>query len=64
MAKESKSMKFTGACITEEDGVYTITETKKEDTKVYNLTEKLEEWLNIEGISVSFSKDMELPSEE
>ncbi|WP_346938161.1 YonK family protein [uncultured Clostridium sp.] len=64
MAKENKSIQFSKAIITEEDGEFIITEYQKEDTKVYNLNEKLREWLDIEGITLSLKKDKELPSEE
>jgi len=64
MAKENKSIQFSKAVITEENGEFIITEYQKEDTKVYNLNEKLREWLDIEGITLSLKKDKELPSEE
>ena len=40
--KKATNYKFTNACITCEDGVFTIEETSKDEVKVYNLTEKLE----------------------
>lgn len=64
MAKENKSIKFTNACITKEDDTYIITETTKDDTKVYNLIDKIDEFLNIEGISLQMAKTTEIPSEE
>ena len=64
MAKENKSIQFSKAIITEEDGEFIITEYQKQDTKVYNLNEKLREWIDIEGITLSLKKDKELPSEE
>lgn len=62
--KETKSTKFNKATITEEDGKYIITETTKDDTKVYNLSDKLNEWLNVDGVNLTISKDSEVPSEE
>lgn len=62
--KKATNYKFTNACITCEDGVFTIEETSKDEVKVYNLTEKLEEFIGIEGISLQISKTEELPSEE
>ena len=64
MAKENKSIKFTNACITKEDDKYIITETTKDDTKVYNLIDKIDEFLDIEGISLQMAKTTEIPSEE
>ena len=62
--KENKNISFAKATITEEDGEFIITETVKDDTKVYNLTNKLREWVGIEGVSLKLSKDSEIESEE
>lgn len=62
--KKATNYKFTNACITCEGGVFTIEETSKDEVKVYNLTEKLEEFIGVEGISLQISKTEELPSEE
>ena len=62
--KKATNYKFTNACITCEDGVFTIEETSKDEVKVYNLTEKLEEFIGVEGISLQISKTEELPREE
>lgn len=62
--KKATNYKFTNACITCEDGIFTIEETSKDEVKVYNLTEKLEEFIGVEGISLQISKTEELPSEE
>lgn len=62
--KKATNYKFTNACITCADGVFTIEETSKDEVKVYNLTEKLEEFIGVEGISLQISKTEELPSEE
>lgn len=62
--KETRNISFSKAQISEENGEFIITETTKDEMKVYNLTEKLREWVNIEGISLKLSKDSEVPSEE
>jgi len=62
--KETRNISFAKATITEEEGEFIITETVKDDTKVYNLTEKLREWVGIEGVSLRLTKDSEVPSEE
>lgn len=62
--KESKTVKFTNACITFENGVFIITETTKDEDRVYNLSERLGEFLDIEGISLQISKTEDIPSEE
>lgn len=64
MAKESRNLSFSKACITEEDGDFVITETLKDSVNTYNLSEKLREYLNVEGISLKIAKDDEIPSEE
>lgn len=64
MAKESKSIGFSKACISLEDGQFIITETTKDNTNVYNLTQKLEEWVGVEGITLTIKKDSEIVSEE
>ena len=64
MAKETKSIGFSKATISIEDGQFIITEYLKDETKTYNLTEKLQEWENIEGITLSIKKDSEVPSQE
>jgi hypothetical protein len=60
MAKKSMSTKFLGACISKEGDSYIITETKKDTTTVYNLTEVLDSFLGIEGISLTIATDSEL----
>lgn len=64
MAKETKSLGFSKAKITLEDGQFIITETTKDEEKVYNLTQKLQEWVDVEGITLTIKKDHELDSEE
>lgn len=62
--KKATNYKFSNACITCEDGIFTIEETSKDEVKVYNLTERLEEFIGVEGISLQISKTEEMPSEE
>lgn len=62
--KKATNYKFSNACITCEDGVFTIEEISKDEVKVYNLTERLEEFIGVEGISLQISKTEEMPSEE
>lgn len=62
--KRGMNYKFTNACITVEDGVFTITETSKDEEKVYNLSERLEEFIGVDGISLQIAKVEDVPSEE
>lgn len=62
--KKNTAYKFTNACITCEDGIFTIEETTKDEVKVYNLTERLEEFIGVEGISLQIAKTEDMPSEE
>ena len=64
MAKEVKTLGFNKSVITEEDGRFIITEYTKDDTLVYDLSEKIREWIGIEGVSVTFKQDKILSSEE
>lgn len=47
-----------------EDGDFIIVETTKDNEKVYNLTEKLNEFLEIEGVTLQMGKVEDFPSEE
>jgi len=69
MAKKSMSTKFTKAIITEEEvngkKQLILTEYLKDETKVYNLTEEIVKFLDIEGIALTIATDAELvPIEE
>jgi hypothetical protein len=65
MASIKNSISFKNATITfEEDGKVLITEVKKDDTLVYNLMDALRGYDKVDGISLSISKDNELPSIE
>ena len=62
MAKISKSVSFKNAEINFEDG--TITETTKDEIKVYSIEKLLTEWSRIEGLSVTIKQDNEMPTDE
>lgn len=58
--KETKNYKFINACITEEDGKLLITESAKDGDKIYDLSARLEEFINVEGISLQLGKTSEI----
>lgn len=60
MAKFSKSLSFKGISIDYEKDL--ITEITKDDTKYYKLSEILNDWAGIEGISLTLKKEDELDS--
>ena len=62
MAKLSKSTTFKNAVI--DKNTMTITETIKDEEKVYSLAKLLEDWNGVEGISLTIKQDNEIPSEE
>ena len=62
--KESKNIKFTNATITLEDGVYKITEFTKDAEKTYNLSERLEEFIDVDGISLQITKTEDIAPDE
>lgn len=62
MAKASKSIAFKNAVIDKAEG--TITEFTKDDTKVYSIEKLLEEWDQIEGISLTIKQDDDVPADE
>ena len=65
MAKNSMKTSYTKACITkDEEDNYIITETIKDDTKVFSLTDTLEQFLGVEGITLSIGSDSELTTIE
>lgn len=66
MAKESKSIKITNGCITLDvkSGDYIVEEVSKNDTKVYNLTKILDDFINVDGVNLQISKTTEMISEE
>ena len=65
MAVESKGLKFNKATISRnEDGDFIVEELKKDETIVTNLTNKLLEYIDVDGLEISISKKKETVSEE
>ena len=62
MANASKSIAFKNAVIDKAEG--TITEFTKDDTKVYSIEKLLEDWDQIEGISLTIKQDDDVPADE
>lgn len=62
MAKKTKSIAFKNATINIDD--MTITEFTKDDTKVYDLKKILQDWDNIDGISLTIKQDNDVPADE
>ncbi len=62
MAKKTKSIAFKNATINIDD--MTITEFTKDDTKVYDLKKVLQDWDNIDGISLTIKQDNDVPADE
>ena len=58
----SKSISFAKATISKEDN--TITEITKDGEKIYSLSDLINDWDGITGISITFKKDDELESIE
>lgn len=55
--KESRTVSFSKAIISKEDGKYIITEVGKDDSREYNLSEILDNWLEIEDVKITISRD-------
>jgi hypothetical protein len=65
MAVESKSLTFSKAMISRnEEGDFIVEETKKDSVVVTNLTNKLLEFLDIDGLNISITRKKETISEE
>ena len=65
MAKKKISYSFKNATITRDDnGRFILTEYTKDDVSVYNLSELLNDTLEIEGVSLSLSSEENVPSIE
>ena len=62
MAKASKSIAFKNAVIDKAEG--TITEITKDDTKVYSIEKLLEDWDQVEGVSLTIKQDDDVPADE
>ena len=54
--RESRSVSFSKAILSKEDGKYIITEIGKDDSREYNLSEVLDNWLEIEDVKITISK--------
>ena len=54
--RESKSVSFSKAILSKEDGKYIITEVGKDDSREYDLSEVLDNWLEIEDVKITISK--------
>ena len=54
--RESRSVSFSKAILSKEDGKYIITEIGKDDSREYNLSEILDNWLEIEDVKITISK--------
>lgn len=61
MAKSNKDLVFKNATINKENMI--ITEIDKEEVREYSLSKVLEEWDGIEGITVSFRYNEDIPTE-
>lgn len=59
MAKEAKSLIFKNAVMDVENGL--IVEFTKDETFEYDLMKVLKDWSGIDGISISFKKESQLP---
>ena len=55
--KESRTVSFSKAILSKEDGKYIITEVGKDDSREYDLSEVLDNWLEIEDVKITISKD-------
>ena len=55
--KESRTVSFSKAIVSKEDGKYIITEVGKDDSREYNLSEILDNWLEIENIKITISRE-------
>lgn len=55
--KESRTVSFSKAILSKEDGKYIITEVGKDDSREYDLSEILDNWLEIEDVKITISRD-------
>ena len=55
--RESRTVSFSKAILSKENGKYIITEVGKDDSREYDLSEVLDNWLEIENIKITISKD-------
>ena len=55
--KESRTVSFSKAILSKENGKYIITEVGKDDSREYDLSEILDNWLEIENIKITISRE-------
>lgn len=62
MAKNSTKISFSKATIVKDEttGEYTIVEIGKEESREYNLTEILDRFSGIDGVSLTLTSDSEI----
>lgn len=65
MSKKTLKLSFSKTTLSKNDkGEYMVEEVSKDDTKTYNLSKALDEFVGLEGLSISIGQDSVLPSEE
>ena len=65
MSKKTLKLTYNKATLSKNDkNEYMIEEVSKDDTKTYNLSKALDEFVGLEGLSISIGQDSILPSEE
>lgn len=65
MSKKTLKLSFSKASLSKDDkGNYMVEEVSKDDTKTYNLSKALDEFIGLDGLSISIGQDSILPSEE
>lgn len=62
MAKLSKKYSFTKSEISNIDGKYIITEVNKDSTEEFNLSDVLDNFIGLSGISLSIGVDDAVPA--
>lgn len=60
--KRTKSIPLKNATISLEDG--TVTEYTKDETRTYNIRKILEDWDQVDGVSITIKQDDEVPADE
>ena len=60
--KRTKSISLKNATIGLEDG--TVTEYTKDETITYNIRKILEDWDQVDGVSITIKQDDEVPADE
>lgn len=60
--KRTKSISLKNATIGLEDG--TVTEYTKDETRTYNIRKILEDWDQVDGVSIAIKQDDEVPADE